>query len=359
MEGGAFSSLVEPFKNLVGHIAPGGFALVVVVVGAQVVVEAVKHALGERFGEWLKNLRNLLLAALVLAVGAYLVMAGRIWTPVALTVCFALYVVVKWRKWPLFDRGRNIAVVIAGVVAILGAAYWHDLYDEDQRYASYDTAYLLAPLTMNERDNLFKTLRARMKLAFDGVKRVRVGPEKVEYGIEEKEKLLTVTIDGLRPAIFIGNRFYSYPPATADAELHFSMDAFRRQKGSDEIILMSDWNIQPFSTTGAGLEGALMRGNFELIVFLSAKGLLQLTPEARDTVWRNILREYTQFIRNVASSCEVHAKLTERIAAKQALQEKEVRELLAEGCKEFEGKSNRQAEHAQQREALNMLLNAE
>ncbi|HLG42207.1 MAG TPA: hypothetical protein VI643_02495, partial [Planctomycetota bacterium] len=157
-----------------------------------------------------------------------------------------------------------------------------------------------------------------------------------KYTIDQDKNLLAYRTTEGYPRVFIRNR-YSAPQGTAQSDegrLNMLIIPYQRRASGDRIDRLADWPSRPFAIGQDRLDEAL-RSSFELIVFLASKQLIKVPEDAQQTIWRNILDEYSQFLALHAPACRVREPLDGLRTSAGALTVSQVKELLDVRCKEL------------------------
>lgn len=336
------SMLLEPVKAFVSaHLNDGAAALFVIFLFGvlRVFFDQYKEALSARVKVWLKSGHNLLAISLYLVGAVLLYGTGRWWTFGAFSAVVAGYVLARaWRPAIVSGKGR-LPIGLASALLFLFLAYTLDLVLEKRRYQSFDVAFLLPPDfpadgAPKDPQKLFAGLKERLNVSFSGVNRVRIVPEKLtgedfsRYTFERANDLLAYRTAEGYPKVFIRNR-YNVIPGDPN-RLQMLVVPYQRRAGADRIEPLMEWKLRPLVGSEGKMAGVELRSYFDLIMFLGSKQLIALTPEAQQTIWKNILSEYGQFLARYASKCPVLEELS-RLPT-EGLTEREIRDLLNAPC---------------------------
>lgn len=361
MDSAAVSQLVDTLKNLISGWLPSGLSVIgvlIVLAFLTILWDTYKDVVGDHLKRFFGP--NLVLITVVGAIALFLVFEERPWTLGALAICTGLYLLLRGGlpSW----KSKSKLSAATGIVVLLGSAYFYDVNAEARRNALYDVMFLLPPEGATEPEKLFVLLHPTLNSMFKDVQRVKVVPEKLssqdvpEYAITRTEKLLAYKVDGLRPKVFIETRVNGYSAATPQMEFRMLFTPWHKQGDAKSIGPMPDWRMEALASTAAAMRGAAMRANFELIVYLSARNVLQLPAEARQKTWRNLLREYERFIELAAPTCPVRAKVQDRLTRSAGVTDDEIRGLLNEPCAELESRKDAEARLQRDVQAFRMRI---
>lgn len=267
-------------------------------------LDRLNEAVSERVKEWLKISHNLLVVLIFVAVALFLFDKYRLWASgVVAAAVIGYFVVRRWYPALLSSKFR-VAGMLLACASAFAIAYSLDIYLEERRVEQFDIAFLL-PLdgVSEEPEKLFAGLRRTLNVTFNGVDRIRIVPEQLKaedmpkYSIDATEHLLEYRSRDGYPSVFIRNQYRVVAgPTQEENRMRMLIVPYQRRSGGKGIEPVEGWNLSPLVGAQEKIEGLGLRSTFDLVSFLATKGLINLSSDAQQLAWRNILTEYEQFL---------------------------------------------------------------
>lgn len=306
-------------------------------------LDRLNEAVSERVKEWLKISHNLLVVLIFVAVALFLFDKYRLWAlGVVAAAVIGYFAVGRWYPALLSSKLRVAGMVLACASAF-AIAYSLDVYLEERRVEQFDIAFLLPPDGVStEPEQLFAGLRRTLNVTFNGVDRIRIVPEQLKaedmpkYSYDDPQHLLEYRTRDGSPKVFIRNS-----STQQENRMRMVIIPYQRRPGGNGIERVKGWNLNPLVGAQEKIQGLGLRSTFDLVSFLATKGLINLSPDAEQLAWRNILDEYELFLALNAPACPAREQLSKLSASKAPLKESQVKQILNAGCAEL--RENEQA----------------
>ncbi len=247
------------------------------------------------------------------------------------------YIAAKRVAPDLFGTVARASASAAVSFVVLAAAMTGDVAIQRARTSAFEVMFVMPPNgdSTDRSEQLFRAVKKAFNVSFKNVDRIKIVPDKVSrtefLRYAGGEKLPGYDNRYGYPRIFIRSR---YDLDSQSKSLSFLITPERAEEGGKKTSRVSGWSHDAWAglLSDKEISMAALQATFEVMSFLSANGLIRLTPVEQRTFWNNFFAEYGEQLLLVQGDCAEKNKVKRWLSGSAPADEHSIRELLSASC---------------------------